>query len=382
MKKYNFDDVVNRRNTSSSKWDVLDNELPMWVADMDFHVLPEIKEAIVKKANVDAYGYSEVPNELFEAYISWWKYLHNVTFKREEMIYCSGVIASLDVIFKYLTSKGDGITLLTPVYNVFYSCIKNNGLKLNLVSFIRKENHFEINWLKLEKALKKSKVLLLCNPHNPLGRLFTYDELKRIVSLAKENKVLIISDEIHCDLTDPEKSYVSILKFTNYKKIITLLSPSKAFNVAGLQSSVIVTKDKRLHDLLQKAVYKEDVGEPNYFACDVVIAAYTKGYEYIKELNEYIYLNKCYVKSFIEQYIPHLTLIDSEATYLLWIDVSYYSNNSEVFASSLRKETGLYVSNGLQYGKEGSAFIRLNIATSLKNVKDAMNRLLKFVSNK
>lgn len=382
MNKYNFDDIAKRRNTHSMKWDVLDNELPMWVADMDFKVLPEIKEALINRVNIEAYGYNDVPNEYFDAYIHWWSTYHNVNLKRENLAFSCGVISSIDVIFKTLLKKDDEILIFSPNYNVFYSCIKNNNLKPIIYDFEYSNYTYSLDFGKIEKLISKNKIkaLLLCNPHNPIGKIFTVDELNKIINLCQKYNILLISDEIHSDIVKPGKKYNSVLLFNNYKNIVALLSPSKAFNLAALHSSAIASFDNELLSTLQNALYKEDVGEPNFFAIEPVIASYKYGKRYNEELNEYIFNNKEYFSSYIKRYIPSIHVIESDATYLIWIDISSLNIDSVSFCKDLRKKTGLYISHGYQYGENGKYFVRINVATSRSNVIDCLNRLNKYIN--
>lgn len=376
---YNFDKIVNRKNTSSVKWDVKDNELPMWVADMDFPVLPEITESIKNRLNVNSFGYIECPQEYFLSYQYWWKRNHNINIDTSSMIYCTGVVAAIDSIFKHVLPKGSGVVVQTPVYHVFFNCIRNNGLQILENQLVYKDKNYTIDFQNLEELLKdeNTKALLLCNPHNPVGRIWNKEELNKMVYLCNKYNVLIISDEIHCDITEPGVSYNSILSVTN--DAVALLSPTKAFNVAGIQAACIVCPNKDLHALIEKGVGQDDVGEGNYFSPFVAIAAFDNGDEWIKEINQYIFANKKYIQEFISKELPYLHLVDNKATYLLWLDISCYSFDSEEFAKDLREKTGLFVSPGKQFGKGGEHFLRINVATSLTNVKDACERLKKYI---
>ena len=378
MNKYNFDQIVDRKNTNSYKWDVLDNELPMWVADMDFHVLPEIKEALHKAVDIDAYGYVGVPKDYFEAYNKWWKRNHDVELGIDNMIYCQGVVAAIDSIFKHVLPKGSNVIVQTPVYHIFFNCIKNNGLSKLDNPLVYSNGAYSIDFDSLEQLLKdkKTSCLLLCNPHNPVGRIWTRDELKQIISLCEQYNVLLVVDEIHCDIVEPGKKYVPILSLTD--KAIVLLSPTKTFNVAGIQCACIVCKDKDLFNKIEAGVGQDDVGEANYFSVQTAIAAFTYGDEWVKEMNEYVYNNKKYMMEFIKKELPELSLIDNDATYLLWLDVSAYTSDSGKLAAELREKTGLFLSPGKQFGMGGETFLRINVATSLENVKDACGRLKKF----
>ena len=379
MKKNNFDKIVDRRNSNSAKWDVKNNELPMWVADMDFPVLPEIKKAIIDRANIDAYGYVECPHEYFLAYQSWWKRNHNLDIEISSMIYCTGVVAAIDSIFKHILPKGSNVVIQTPVYHVFFNCIRNNGLNVLENQLVYRNHDYEIDFENLEELLKQdnTRALLLCNPHNPVGRIWNENELQRIVDLCNKYNALIISDEIHCDIVEPEQKYHPILSITD--SAISLLAPTKTFNMAGIQAACIVCPNQQLKDRIESGVGQDDVGEPNYFSCPATIAAFKYGDEWVKEMNEYVYNNKRYMQDFISSNLPELHLVGNKATYLLWLDVSRYTNDSESFAKNLREKTGLFVSPGKQFGRGGESFLRINVATSLDNVKDACERLKNYV---
>ena len=381
MNKYNFDHTVNRINTASVKWGDNPNILPMWVADMDYHVLPAIKEALNKRIEVDAFGYVECPKELFKAYQDWWKKEHSLDISIDSMVYSQGVVASIDSILKHIIPPHSEVIVQTPVYHVFFNCIKNNGHTILGNKLIYDNGNYHIDYDHLEQLLKRDqcKALILCNPHNPIGRIWSKEELKEIVDLCDKYNVLIISDEIHCDITEPGYNYHSLLEVSD--KHIVLLSPTKVFNIAGIQSSVVVVPNQLLREKIEKGLGQDDVGEPNYFSCDATIAAFTYGNEWVKELNEYLYNNKRYIESFLKEHLPNIHLVDNHATYLLWLDISHYSSNSEYFSKSLKEKTGLFVSSGYQFGEGGETFLRMNIATSLDNVKDACNRLLEFIKD-
>lgn len=381
MKRYNFDQIVDRKGTDSYKWDVQDNELPMWVADMDFAILPEVVTAIKERLEIPAFGYCGVPKEYYEAYCSWWKRNHHVDLTIDDMTFSSGVVASIDSIFKHIVPKGSGVIIQTPVYHVFEHCIKNNGLKTINNQLLYDGRNYHIDFDNLEQLMKdeNNKLFLLCNPHNPVGRIWSEEELKKIVSLCEKYDVLLLSDEIHCDIAEPGYEYNSILKYSD--KAIALFAPSKVFNLASLHCSCVVSKDHDLLKRIEEGLGQDDLGEPNYFGPYGSIAAFNHGDEWVKEMNEYVFYNKRYINDFLQRELPKLHLVDNKATYLLWLDISAYTNDSEEFAKRLREETGLFVSNGKQFGKGGETFLRINIATSLDNVKDACNRLKKFVKS-
>ena len=384
MGKYNFDTTINRIKTCSARWCVNEGELPLDIADMDFLVMPEIEKAIKSRAEQACYGYTYVPDSYFDAYIRWWKNRHNTRLEKEWFIFSKSVVASIDSIFKHLGKSKDIVTMFTPVYNVFFNCIKNNNLVLKECEFVIDEDEIKIDWEKLETQLKSAKFFLLCNPHNPLGRNFTIEELNKIINLCKQNDVYIISDEIHGDLDLNKGRYISILnsEVTRYEKVICLLSPSKVFNVAGLHSSVAVIPNKELREAIQNGFWQDDIGEPNYFAIDPIITAFTQGDDYVDQLNSYLNENRAYLSEFLLKNLPNLKIVSGHYTYLMWIDISCYSRDSRLFAKNLKEKTGLVVAPGINYGNSGEGYIRLNIATPRKNLIDACSRLMNYISEK
>lgn len=380
MKKYNFEDIIDRRKTMSAKWGVGENEIPLSVADMDFSVMPEIREAIEKRSREDAYGYVEVSDAYFDSYVNWFTKRYNAVFTGQDCIFSTGVVSSLDSLLKRILKPAEKILMLTPIYNTFFNVVKNCKLDLVCCPFIYENHFYRIDWEEFQRIIESGgiKAFLLCNPHNPIGKQFSREEIQRFIDLCHENDVYFLSDEIHCDLDYNEKRYNSVLSFNTYPKTIVLLSPGKSFNLAGLHSSIVVVKDKELREVVQKGFWEDDVGEPNYFAIDPVIAAYTNGEEYIYELNNYLKANREYVESRLKKW-KNIYLIPSEATYLLWIDISYYGD-SDMFTKELKEMTGLVLLSGERYGD--NHFVRMNIATNKKTLKEAMDRLDLFLANK
>ena len=380
--KYNFDLLSQRRNTNSLKWDVKENELPMWVADMDFLVFPEITKAIINAANRGSYGYSYPTQAFFNAYHRWWLTRHDIDISVNDMVYVSGIVSSLDSLIRNLTNEKDGVLLLSPIYSGFYSVIRNNNRTLVTSNLIYQNDDWLIDYEDVENKIKVNnvKATIFCNPHNPTGKIWSLEEIKKIYEICKRHNVIFISDEIHCDIIDPGFKYVPALKVSD--NIITCVAPSKVFNLAGLQSAVCVIKDKDIREKMQDAFYHDDIGEPNYFVEPATVAAYTLGDAWVDELNAYLLKNKNYVKEYISKNLPHLKVVSGHATYLMWLDTSYYQIPSETFKEELRNETGLYLHAGSHYGDNSDFYMRVNVATSLENVKDAMNRLSKYLKTK
>lgn len=379
MSNYNFDKAIDRRETHSYKWNVPKNSLSFSIADTDFMVADEIVESICERAKQSTFGYTYVTDEYFDAYVHWWKIRYNTKLKREWFVYSTGVVASIDCLLKLFTNQGDKIALFSPNYNVFYDCINNNNLKASEIPFDYQNYEYSIDWEKVENAIKNSKVFILCNPHNPTGKQFDKSELTKIVSLCKKYGVYLISDEIHADLDYGKKRYIPLFSITDYDKAIMLASPSKSFNLAGLHSSVIVTTNSTLREKIQNAVYHDDIGEPSYFSIDPVVAAYTRCEKYIDEENEYISQNKLVLSEFFDKNDIKLKILGGDATYLLWVDISFYSNDSDDFVKRLQEEKGMVLVSGKHYHEHYSSFVRINIATQRKNILQLCNSLREFL---
>ena len=380
--KYDFNKLSERRNTSSIKWDVKENELPMWVADMDFVQMPEIQEAVINAAKDGSYGYTYPTDDFFKAYQYWWKLRHDIDIDYKNMVFATGVVSALDSLVRTLTNENENVMILSPVYNNFFTVVTSNKRNLIISDLIYQNDDFFIDYEDVEEKVKKNnvKLFIFCNPHNPIGKIWKKEEIEKLYNILSKYNVQMISDEIHCDIVEPGCQYVPALAVG--QDIITCMAPSKVFNLAGLHSAVTVVNNPTLKEKVQKAFYHDDIGEPNYFCIPATIAAYTKGAQYVDELNEYLYQNKKYIKEFLKENLPNVKLVSGQATYLLWLDISKYGIPSDVFVKELREETGLYINDGLHYGPNGGNFIRINIATSLNNVKDGMNRLSNFLKGK
>ena len=380
--KYDFDEMIDRSKTNSLKWDIADGELPMWVADMDIKTAPEITEAIIKRAEHGVFGYSIVPDEWHDAYINWWKNRHGIEYRKEDLIFSTGVIPIISSCVRKLTTAGENVLIMTPVYNIFFNCIKNNGRNVSEFSIDYSGGEYTIDWEKLEKLLAdpQTSLMLLCNPHNPIGKIWDRETLARIGELAFENGVTVISDEIHCDITDPGCEYVPFASVSEKcrNNCVVCVSPTKAFNLAGLQTAAAIVPNARLRHKVWRALNTDEVAEPNVFAVQAAVAAFTEGGEWLDELRQYIYENKTLVKEFLLREIPQIKLVPSEATYLLWLDCSQLGMDSSELAAHIRRETGLFLSEGNIYGN-GRDFLRMNIACPKQIVRDGLERLKRAV---
>lgn len=377
--KYNFDECVDRKNTASLKWDIAEGELPMWVADMDFKTAPQVTEAILKRAKHGVFGYNIIPDRWYSAYISRWKEAHGFELQRDWLIFCTGVVPAISSIVKRLTSHGDNVAVQTPVYDIFFHSIENAGRHAIEAPLKYEEGGYEIDFSSLEEKLSHplTTMLILCNPHNPVGRVWTKDELIKIGELCDQYGVTVLSDEIHCDIV---RSGVSYTPFASASEIcrklsVTCISASKAFNLAGLQSSAVVVPDENLRHKVIRCLNSDELAEPNSFAVESTIAALTEGGEWLKELNGYLFENRKICEDFIRDRLPELHLVKGEATYLLWIDCSKITSDSEELRDFIRGETGLWLSAGAEYRGNGRYFLRMNIACPKSRLLDGLERL-------
>ena len=376
---YDFDTPTERRNTNSLKWDVAEGELPMWVADMDFQTAPEIREAIMKRAEHGIFGYSVIPDAWYEAYIQWWKTRHGYTMERDWLIFCTGVVPAISSIVRKLTTPAEKVLIQTPVYNIFFNSILNNGRQV-LESPLRYDGkEYRIDFADLEEKLSdpQTALMILCNPHNPTGKLWDRQTLEKIGALCSRHHVTVVSDEIHCDLTDPGESYVPFASVSETCRqiSITCMAPTKAFNLAGLQTAAVSVPDEVLRHKVWRALNTDEAAEPNAFAVEAAVTAFTRGADWLDALRDYLYENKKLAAAYIEKEIPGVRAVASQATYLLWLDCSGLIGCGREAAGFLRRETGLYLSEGSQYGGNGADFLRMNIACPRAVLKDGLERL-------
>ena len=370
--EYDFNTVIDRHGTNSLKWDLFDDDLPMWVADMDFMVAPAIREAIQKRANHPVYGYNIVPDELFEAYINWWDRRYDLKMSKDDMAYSIGVMPSISSMIRCLTDVGDEILIQSPVYHVFYYVIEDNDRKVLENDLAYENGKYEIDFDDLDEKLSRVKMMILCNPHNPVGKIWSRKELDKIEELCIRHDVVLISDEIHCDLTDPDVYYNP---FKSHDNVVRCLSPSKSFNIAGFQSSIIQTVNSELLEKIKTQMHIDNSDSANVFAASAVIAAYDESEDWLCELRQVLYENKQIVREYLKNELPVIDLVESDATYLLWLDCSQLNVPSKVLSGFLRQNQGLFLSAGIDFGQCGDNFLRMNIACPQELLKDGLARL-------
>lgn len=386
--KYDFDKVTPRCGTNSYKWDSTDDKevLPMWVADMDFPTAPCIINALEKRVEHGIFGYTRVPEEYYDAVISWFSRRHHWKPKREWFIYTSGVVPALSAVIKALTNVGDKVLTLTPVYNCFFSSIRNNGCELDSCALRYENNTFSIDYEDLEHraADPKTTLMLLCNPHNPSGRVWTREELRRIGDICIKNNVVVVADEIHCELVHPGFTYTPFASVSEefQKHSVTCVAPSKAFNIAGLQIANIIVENDKWRQRIDKAININEVCDVNPFGVIATIAAYNEGEEWLNQLLQYIHGNYLFFKDYCEEHLPQLPVAPLEGTYLAWMDCRNLGIPSEELEEELMKEAKLWLNAGSMYGKEGEGFMRWNLACPRQLVKEGLERFSQFVDKR
>lgn len=366
--RYNFDEIVQRRGTNSYKWDSADDAdvLPMWVADMDFRTAPAIIEALQQRVAHGIFGYTRVPDAYYEAVINWFGRRHNWNIQKDWMIYTSGVVPAISAVIKALTQPGDKVLVQTPVYNCFFSSIRNNGCEIVSNPLVYKENTYVIDYEDLERKVadEKVKILLLCNPHNPAGRVWSKEELTRIGEICIRHGVWVVSDEIHCELVYTGYTYTPFASISKefLHHSVTCISPSKSFNIAGLQIANIVSTDEEVRRQIDKAININEVCDVNPFGVIATIAAYNEGEEWLLQLLDYLKGNYECMKTFCEVSLPNFPITRLEGTYLVWMDCRSLPYPSEELEEKLVKEEKLWLNAGTMYGAEGEGFMRWNIA--------------------
>ena len=385
--KYDFDKTIDRRATNSYKWDSApEGMLPMWVADMDFRTAPAIIDALQKRVAHGIFGYTRVPDAYYDAVTSWFSRRHGWDIDREWIIYTSGVVPAVSAVIKALTVPGDKVIVQTPVYNCFFSSIRNNGCEIVSNPLRRTADTYEMDFNALERcaADPRAKVMLLCNPHNPAGRVWTPDELTRLGNICLRNGVTVVADEIHCELVYQGFKYTPFASLSDafLHRSVTCVSPSKAFNIAGLQIANIVAFDNDLRSRIDKAININEVCDVNPFGVAATIAAYNEGEEWLNQLVDYLHGNYEAMAEFCRRELPEFPITRLEGTYLVWMDCSSLGMPSDALEHALLDDARLWLNAGTMYGAEGEGYMRWNIACPRSVMLDGLNRFLNFVRSR
>lgn len=385
--KYDFDKTIDRRATNSYKWDSApEGVLPMWVADMDFRTAPAIIDALQKRVAHGIFGYTRVPDAYYDAVTSWFSRRHGWDIDREWIIYTSGVVPAVSAVIKALTVPGDKVIVQTPVYNCFFSSIRNNGCEIVSNPLRRTADTYEMDFDALERcaADPRTKVMLLCNPHNPAGRVWTPDELTRLGNICLRNGVTVVADEIHCELVYQGFKYTPFASLSDafLHRSVTCVSPSKAFNIAGLQIANIVAFDNDLRSRIDKAININEVCDVNPFGVAATIAAYNEGEEWLNQLVDYLHGNYEAMAEFCRRELEEFPITRLEGTYLVWMDCSSLGMSSDALEHALLDDARLWLNAGTMYGAEGEGYMRWNIACPRSVMLDGLNRFLNFVRSR
>ena len=389
--EYDFSRPTERRGTDSYKWDSAPETdiIPLWVADMDFETFPGITEALQRRVAHGIFGYTRVPEAYYEAVCNWFGKHHGWHINREDIIYTSGVVPAVSAVIKALTLPGDQVIVQGPVYNCFFSSIRNNGCETvsNSLIYNKEELRYEIDFDDLERKLahERARLMLICNPHNPGGRVWTRDELTRMAELCHKYGVRVVSDEIHCELTLYDNEYVPFGSLPDELShgSITCCSPSKAFNTAGLQIANIVCRDAEVRNRIDRAININEVCDVNPFGVIALQAAYSdEGYEWLTQLRAYISGNYDLLCERFARELPKCKVMRMEGTYLAWIDCSELHIPSDEIEEMLMHENKVWVNAGSMYGTEGAAFIRINMACTSELLNEGITRIVNGLGDK
>ena len=379
---YNFDHTPQRRGTNCVKWDTAEAQgaIPMWVADMDFCVAKPITDALMHRVEHGVFGYTQVPDAYYDAIISWFQRRHDWHIQREWIQYTSGVVPALSVVVKALTQPGDKVLILTPVYNCFFSSIRNNGCETAESALVYEDGTYHVDFEDMErKAADPSvKLFILCNPHNPAGRVWTPEELRKMNEICLKHGVKVVADEIHCELVMPGYRFTPFASVSKecLDNAITCNSPSKSFNTAGLQIANIICNDAETRDRIDRAININEVCDVNPFGVEALMAAYNESEEWIDQLCLYLYENYNALCEFFKMKMPQLTVTKLEGTYLVWVDIRPLGISSDELTEKLLREGHVLVNSGTMYGREaGEGFIRINIACSRQQMMEALDRI-------
>ena len=380
---YNFDEVVCRKHTDALKLEALaprwgrTDLLPMWVADMDFKTPPFIVEVMKKRMECEVFGYTVKPESWYEAIISWQKRRHKWTITKEMISFVPGVVPALAMAVQAFTQRGEKVMIQQPVYNPFAQVIRNNHRELVNCPLELKDGQYHINFKLFEKKIKGCKLFLFCHPHNPGGRVWTREELKKVATICAQNNVIIVADEIHADLTLLPYEHIPFASVSEEAKqnSVVFASPSKAFNMAGLATSYAVIANPTLRRRFESYVEGNELAGGNVFAFNTVVAAYNKGEEWLQQMLTYVQGNIDEVVSYIKENIPQLKVIIPQASYLVFIDFSALHLNQKDIVALCTNRAHLALNDGSIYGEEGNGYMRINLACPRSVVRQALAQL-------
>lgn len=383
---YDFDSLIDRKNTSSVKWDSLgelygrDDLIPLWVADMDFPTATPITDALRNRVEHNVFGYTFPSDKYYEAVIGWMDRRHNWKVEREWITYTPGVVPALSFCIKAFTEPGDKVIIQSPVYHPFYSAIEGNGREITKNPLKFEDGKYYMDYDDLEKKIdSKTKLLVLCSPHNPVGRVWKEEELKRLADICMRNNILIISDEIHFDIVYSESKHIVFGSISDEIRdnCVVLTAPSKTFNIAGLQVSNVIISNDELRRLYRGELEKYHISSPNIFGGEALIAAYDESEDWLNELLTYLEGNRNFFINYINENIPKLKAIKPEGTYLMWVDCSDLNMDSHELRDFFVNKCRVALNDGSMFGEEGQNFMRFNIGCPRTLLKEALERIEK-----
>lgn len=380
---YDFDTIVKRAGSSCIKYDTLketfgtEDVLPMWIADMDFPAAPFIMDAIMRRAMHPCFGYGIREDDYYNAIINWVERHNHWNIEKGWIDFTPGVVAGFSFAIRALTAEGDGVLIMPPTYPPFAAQIKANGRKVVCCPMANREGHFEIDFELLDQKLAEAKAILFCNPHNPTGRVFTEEELRRVGELCLKHNVNIISDEIHSDLIQKpyHHTHLASLSEALAERTVTLIAPTKTFNIAGLSTSVMITPGEALRAKVREELNRYHIDQGNLFGTTTLIAAYNEGDEWLEQLLDYIAGNMQLVSDFFAEKMPEVVARKSEGTYMMWLDFRGLGMTHEELCKFLAEEAHVGLNDGASFGEEGRGFMRINLATSREMVQTALDRI-------
>ena len=388
--KYNFDQVVNRKGSNSVKWDNLkevygtEDILPMWIADMDFKAPDEVIEALQVKLDHGVFGYNVKSDSLYNSIINWVKNRYNWNIKKEWISFTPGVVTALNIAVKEFAKEGEKIVIQPPVYPPFFRVLENNNVEANLNPLIHRGDKFVMDYDSLEKSIDdKTKAIILCNPHNPVGRVWTKEELSKLGEICLKKNIIIISDEIHGDLTYKDYKTTPMASVSNEiaQNTITFMAPSKTFNIAGLATSIAIIPNEKIREVFERGVEKLEIGKITTFGSTALEAAYTNGGPWLEAVMEYIEDNADYAIEYINKNIPEIKVKKPEGTYLLWLDFKALNKTYEEIHNALVNVGKVALNDGSTYGDEGNGFFRINIACARSILEEGLERVNKAVQS-
>lgn len=385
MMHYDFDTIIERRNTQSSKWDNVGvrvgnpDALPMWVADTDFACPTPVVEAVIERAKHPVYGYTFVVPEFYDSTIRWIKKQHNWDIKKEWVVFATGVVPVMNTMIQEYTDEDDEVIIQQPVYHPFGFAINDNHRKLSCNKLIYKNGHYSMDFEDLERraANPKAKLMIICNPHNPVGRVWTKEELERVADICMRNHVLMIVDEIHSDLIFKGYKHIPLasLKEEYAMNSVTCYAPSKTFNCAGLRGSGIIVPNPEIKARLEKRFKMNRAIQQNIFALPAYVAAYTKCDDYLEQLLPYLEHNVEYLDCFLKEHMPKIKLVKPEGTYLMWLDCSKLGLSADELADFFINKSLVAINRGDSFGEGGAQFTRLNIGCPKSRLQEALKRI-------